>query len=145
MPIKATHFQLHELVCNHVYKKYGEQAWQFLDPRLIKTIDWIRDTFNKPITINDYHWKGTDTQSGVRCNICNLVKKKTDKGIVYMSGHQEGQAVDFSVKDMTAGEVRRWLKQHEDNLSYPIRLEDGVSWVHCDVRDAGQKVYIFNP
>ena len=62
-----------------------------------------------------------------------------------MSAHVEGQAVDFSVKGMTAAEVRKWLKQHEDRLPYPIRLEDGVKWVHCDVRDAGVKVYIFNP
>ena len=145
MPIKATHFQLHELVCKHIYEKYGEQAWQFLDPRLIETIDWIRDTFNKPIEINNYEWNGDDKQSGLRCNLCHLVKSKTDKGIVYMSAHNEGQAVDFSVNGMSAGEVRRWLKQHEDHLPYPIRLEDGVSWVHLDCRNTGQKVYIFKP
>lgn len=142
MPIKPQYFELHELVCDHIYKKYGEQAWQFLDPRLIITIDWIRKQLDKPITINDYHWKGTDTQSGVRCNICNLVKKKTDKGIVYMSGHQEGQAVDFSVKGMTAEAVRNWLAIQD--LPYSIRLEADVNWIHLDVRDAGQKIFTFN-
>jgi len=143
MTIKPQYFKLHELVCKHIYDKYGEQAWQFLDPRLIITIDWIRKQLNKPIEINNYHWGGVDTQSGVRCNMCKEVKSKTDKGQVYMSGHQEGQAVDFSVKGMTAEAVRNWLVSQD--LPYPIRLETGVTWVHLDVRDAGQQIYFFNP
>jgi len=143
MALKAKHFKLHELVCKHIYDKYGEQAWQFLDPRLIETIDWIREKLNKLIEINNYEFGGDDTQSGIRCNMCNLVKSKTDKGQVYMSAHNEGQAVDFSVKNMTAEAVRNWLVVQE--LLYPIRLEAGVKWVHLDCRDTGQKVYIFNP
>jgi len=143
MPLKAKYFKLHELVCKHIYDKYSEKAWQFLDPRLIITIDWIREYIDKPIYINNYYWNGNQTQSGIRCNICNLVKSKTDKGQVYMSAHIEGQAVDFSVKGMTAEAVRNWLVVQE--LPYPIRLEAGVTWVHLDVRNTGQKVYIFNP
>ena len=142
MTIKPRYFELHELVCKHVYDKYGKQAWQFLDPRLIVTIDWIRKQLDKPITINDYYWKGIDTQSGLRCNMCNITKSKTDKGEIYMSGHQEGQAVDFSVKGMTAEAVRNWLVSQE--LPYPIRLEADVEWIHLDVRDAGQKIFTFN-
>ena len=145
MAEKATYFILQELVCEHVYNKYGETAWQFLDPRLVLTLDWIRAEFDKPIEINTYHWGGRDTQSGLRCNLCDFVKKKTLKNKVYMSAHVEGQAADFSIKGMTAAEVRKWLKQHEDRLPYPIRLEDGVNWVHLDCRDVGVKVYIFNP
>ena len=146
MAIKAKHFNISELVCNHVFSKYGETSWQFLDPRLIITLDFIREEFNRPIEINNYYRGGHDTQSGLRCNLCTLVKEKTDAGKVYMSGHIEGQAADFSVEGMRAEEVRTWLKQHEDRLPYPIRLEAGVNWVHLDVRQVGNnKVYIFNP
>ena len=105
----------------------------------------MREDLNKPITINNYQWGGHDTQSGLRCNLCDLVKSKTLKNIVYLSAHIRAQAADFSVKGMTASEVRVWLKQHEDRLPYPIRLEKGVNWVHLDVIDTGVKVYIFNP
>ena len=151
MPIKAKHFQLHELVCKHIYDKYGQTAWQFIDPRLIKTMDWIWKKLaeekgeNPVIEINNYYWGGSDTQSGVRCNLCNLVKSKTDKGQVYMSAHITAQADDFSVKGMTAEEVRNWLVRNQDELPYPIRLESGVNWVHLDCRNTGQKIYIFNP
>ncbi len=145
MPIKTKYFALHELVCDHIYEKYGETAWQFIDPRLKITIDWIREKLDKPITINNYGFGGLDTQSGVRCNMCNLVKSKTDKGQVYMSAHCTSNAVDFSVEGMTAEEVRNWLVRNQEDLSYPIRLESGVDWVHLDCRDTGQKIYLFNP
>ena len=146
MAEKATYFQIHELTCKHTFDKYGEKSWQFLDPRLVLTLDFIRGEFNKPIEINNYYWGGHDTQSGLRCNLCTLVKKKTDAGKLYLSAHIQGMAADFSVKGMTANAVRTWLKQHEDRLPYPIRLEDGVNWVHIDVRQCNnEKVYIFNP
>jgi len=143
MPIKTKHFQLHELVCDHIYKKYGQQAWQFIDPRLKITIDWIREHISRPVYINNYEWGGSQTQSGVRCNLCQLVKTKTDKRQVYMSAHCTANAVDFSVKGMEAEAVRNWLVNQ--TLPYPIRLEAGVDWVHLDCRNAGQKVYFFNP
>ena len=143
---KAEHFRIEELVCKHVFGKYGETAWQFLDPRLVLTLDWIREDLDKPIEINNYYWGGHDTQSGLRCNLCTFVKDKTDAGKLYLSAHLQGMAADFSIEGMTANTVRKWLKQHEDRLPYPIRLEDGVNWVHIDVRSSNnEKVYIFNP
>ena len=146
--IKTKNFRLEELVCDHVFKKYGQTAWQFLDPRLIQTLNYIRDKINKPMEINNYYWGGGDSQSGLRCNLCHLVYIRTKKDMVYMSAHCEGQAIDFSTENLTADEVREWLIKHQEELPYPIRLEHGDyadHWVHLDVRDAGEKVYIFKP
>jgi len=145
MAIKAKFFQLHELVCNHIYKKYGKTAWQFFDPRIIITIDWIREHIDRPIYINNYEWGGNQTQSGIRCNLCQLAKMWTNLDKVRMSAHSTAQAFDFSVKGMTAEEVRNWLVRNQEDLPYPIRLEAGVNWVHLDCRNAGQKIYFFNP
>ena len=49
-----------------------------------------------------------------------------------MSAHQLGKAVDFNVKDKSAEEVRKLIKQNLDKFEYPIRLEEGTSWVHID-------------
>lgn len=145
MANKSKYFLLHELVCDHIYEKYGETAWQFIDEKAIITIDWIREKLDKPIYINNYEWGGGQTQSGVRCNICQLVKKWTDDNKVYMSAHITANAFDFSVKGMTAEEVRNWLVRNQEDLPYPIRLEAGVDWVHLDTRNTGQKIYFFNP
>jgi len=86
---------------------------------------------------------GHQTQSGVRCNLCRLVKDKTDNNEVYVSAHIQGQADDFSVKGMTADQVRRWIIEHKKDLPYNIRLEAYVKWIHMDCRDWGKKITFF--
>jgi hypothetical protein len=46
-------------------------------------------------------------------------------------------AVDFDVTGMKAEEVRKWIKDNQIFLPYPIRLEEDVNWVHLDVRSDG--------
>ena len=141
--MKAKHFKLFELVCPHVLAKYGERSWMFLDSRLILNLDTIRERLNKPIYVN----KGGLTQRGLRCPQCEIVKAKFEAGVLYMSAHTMGKAVDFDVERMTADEVRGWLAEHGSYLPYPIRVEKDVNWVHMDVfpnRD-NVKIYFFNP
>jgi len=137
------HFELQELVCPHVFKKYGDQCLQFLDPRLLKTLDIIREGIGKPIYINNWNIEGKDSQSGFRCIQCALVKKAIKDNTLYVSAHMEGQAVDFDIPGMTAEQVRAWIIAHQEILPYPVRLEADVSWVHLDVRETDQKVYLF--
>jgi hypothetical protein len=143
MAYRPQFFTLTELVCPEVYNKYGDMAWQFLDDKLLVTLDWIRRTLNKPITINTWHDGGDQTQSGLRCNLCSIVKDKTTAGELYLSAHMLGKAADFHVQDMDADEVRVWIAVNKANLPYPIRLEKNVSWVHLDVEDSGVKVGFF--
>jgi len=137
--MKAKYFTLKELVCPHVLQKYGEQAWMFLDDRLIINLDTIRERLNIPITVNT----GGLTQRGFRCPKCQIVKDKFEAGELYLSAHTMGKAVDFTVKDMDAEVVRLWLAKNGHLLPYPIRLESGVSWVHMDVFETEQHVYFF--
>lgn len=141
--MKAKHFTIKELVCPHVYQKYGERAWMFLDSRLILNLDTIRERLNRPITVNT----GSLTQRGLRCPQCQIVKDKIKAGELYMSAHTMGKAVDFDVEDMEADEVRLWLARYGGLLPYPIRLEKDVNWVHLDVfpNTENLKVYFFNP
>jgi hypothetical protein len=62
-----------------------------------------------------------------------------------MSAHLSGKGVDFDVQGLVAEEVREWIIKYKTLWPYPIRLENGVSWVHLDVYDAGENVYLFNP
>lgn len=135
------YFGLKELVCPHVYDKFREFAWQFLDPRLLDTLLVIREKIGKPIVVNNWAKGGSLTQRGLRCNICPLVKEKTALEKVYMSAHNQGMAVDFNVVGMSVKQAHEWLKKNQILLPYPIRLEeiDGVNRVHIDVRSDGFK------
>lgn len=141
----STYFNIKELVCPDIYNKFGEQSWMFIDNKLIETLDIVREKILcRPMVINNWAAGGGYTQRGLRCNICQLVKIKTDIGRIYMSAHNFGKAIDATVQGMTAQEARNLIIKNKILLPYPIRLEDGVSWLHLDVYDMNKgKVYLF--
>lgn len=134
------YFDIEELVCDHIYEKWGEKAWQFLDTDFLHCLLVIRrDILKKPMYCNG----NTAKQRGLRCNRCKLVK---DKNSVYLSSHILGKAGDFTVKDMSASVARLIIKDHQAMLPCNIRLEDNVSWLHIDVLPQygiEDKVYFF--
>ena len=144
MIITPKYFSLDELVCEHVYNKYGKFAWCFFDTKLLITLDTIRDRIGKPIYVNNWQIHGDYSQRGLRCPQCQIVKDKAEAGILYMSAHTLGKAVDFDVEGLTGEEMRLWIVAKQNWWPYHIRLEKGVSWVHLDTYDwSEQKVYMF--
>lgn len=142
------YFGIKELVCPHVYERWGEKAWQFLDDKLLENLLFIRKGIGKPIVVNNWANGGEYSQRGLRCNCCILVREKTDLRKVYLSQHIFGKAVDFHVVGMDAEEVRRWIKVHASELPYACRLEEGVgvSWVHLDtMNNSDDRVLSFHP
>lgn len=156
------YFDLEELVCPHVSAQFGEMAWQFLDDRLLQTLYIIRKGIDRPTFVNDWATGGSFSQRGLRCNICELVKSKTEADKVYMSAHNQGEAVDFHVQGMSANDVRLWIVKNQVLLPHPIRLEvgfnprglsdtairqriatDTMTWVHLDLRGEGQRITYF--
>lgn len=126
------YFNIKELVCDHTYNKFGESSWQFLDTKLLHTLLVLRrDLFQCPMVIN---YKG-HYQRGLRCNICNLVKDKTNRGNIYLSAHCLGKALDISMATISGAKARELIKKYQHILPYPVRIEKNVNWLHIDVRD----------
>lgn len=134
------YFKIEELVCNHIYDKWKDVAWQFLDTDYLHALLVIRkDILKSPMTCNHDSAK----QRGMRCNRCELVRHKPS---VYLSAHILGKAGDFTVSRMTAEEARQKIKSNAHLLPCNIRIEGGVSWLHIDVLPQSgvtQKVYEF--
>lgn len=135
----SKYFDVRELVCPHVYNTFGQYSWTFLDDRLLETLLVIREALGRPITVNNWHTGGALSQRGLRCNVCRLVKEKTDMEKVYLTAHTQGTGIDFDVQGMSAQSVREWLLHNQDLLPRPIRLEAGVTWVHLDLRNDGSE------
>ena len=133
-------FQVRELVCDHTFSKWGERSWQVLDTDYLACLLVIRrDILQVPMTCNhdDAH------QRGLRCNMCELVKEKTRN---YISSHILGKTGDFTCKGLTAEQARQRIITNAHQLPCPIRLEDGVSWLHFDVLpqyDIKAQIYVF--
>ena len=138
------YFDIEELVCRHVYSRFGEKAWDFFDRRLLEVLLFVREGIGKPIYVNNWQIGGSLSQRGIRCNVCALVQEKSRLEKVYMSTHLQGNGIDFDVKGMTAEEVRRWIYANRVMLPHKVRLESDVTWVHLDTRNySNEKVLYF--
>lgn len=141
----SKYFKTTELVCPHVYERFGESAWNYFDIRLLEVLLWLRVALGLPITIND--WRAGKTQRGLRCNLCQIVKEKIR---AYLSSHIFGKGIDFDVKGMNAHDVRQWINDHKSELPHNIRLEvlcngKEITWVHLDVcNETSEKIVYFN-
>lgn len=139
-------FKGFELVCPHIYKRFGEAALFQLDVRLLEVLLWIRKGLGLPMTINTWKAGGNLSQRGMRCNLCEKVK---EKDYAYLSAHTFGQGVDFNVNGMDAKDVRKWIDDNKGSLPHPIRLErkcngKETTWVHLDIRnETSDKIVYF--
>lgn len=138
----SKYFKIQELVSEAVYKKYGEKSWEFIDYRLIKVLDLLREHFNKPITVNNWCFGGNLHQRGLRANKDELVANKKD---YYISQHCLGKAVDFNIKGLSAQEVYDEILKNKDKFYLISRVEnikDTPTWVHIDVANIdGFKIF----
>lgn len=126
------YFKIQELVCPHVFAKYGEISWRFLSTLYLHTLLVLRTKILKvPLVCNTKML----TQRGLRCNLCDIVQEKTDADIVYLSAHHLGIGGDLSSPEMTAEEMRQKIEEKQDLLPYPVRIEDDVTWLHIDCYD----------
>lgn len=122
-------FDVSELVCPHTFARFGERSWQFFDTATLNTLLVLRaKILCVPMTINN----SESTQRGLRCNLCSIVKGQKKQ---YLSAHLMGKGFDIVSNEMTAQEMRDKIFENADKLPVPIRIEDGVSWLHFDTFD----------
>lgn len=126
------YFSLKELVSESVYKRYGEFAWAFFDPRLFDVLVWLREGTGVPLVCNTKQLQ----QRGYRENTCQIVRDKTRDGQMYCSAHMLGKGVDLSSGAMSAKDMRKWIRANVCSCPWPIRIENDKSaptWLHIDV------------
>ncbi len=141
----SRYFDLRELVSKPVYQKYGSFAWAAFDSRLLDVIVWLREGLGIPLVCNNWAQGGQHQQRGLRENTCKIVADKTKDRQIYLSGHNLGKGVDLSSGQMSARDIRKWIRANIDSCPWPIRLEDDKSaptWVHVDTMNNTDKKLI---
>lgn len=145
------YFKIQELVGPNVYNKYGNESWFVFETNALYCLLLMREGINKPFNINNWFKGGIYSQRGYRDNTQKILKYKTDKRQLYLSGHILGNAFDFVVKGMVSEDVRDWIIKHQDIFPCKIRLEHKkngtpINWVHFDNNDfeKNPKIYLFN-
>lgn len=136
------YFNIKELVSSNVYKKYGDDSVELLDPIALKVLENVREILDVPLICNNWAVGGNRNYCGYREPECTIGTKG--------SFHRKGQGFDLISKYMTAAEMRDKLEQNQDKLIYPIRVEKWdnkgeINWLHIDVspNTHGKKLYFF--
>lgn len=145
---KCKYFAIHELVCKHVYDKFGEKAWEFFDKDFLEDLDTIREILGVPVVINTWKKGGQYSESGNRCPKCSIVAKKIQAGQLYMSMHNLFGAMDMKPKGMTIKEAVKKVQDNAHRLKTINRIEDPnvtTSWLHVDKKGHGNGIRIFIP
>ena len=148
--MKSKYFKITELVCKHTHDRFKDNAWMFIDEKLVETLDILKEKIfpNNRIIINNWNAGGKYSQRGLRCNICDEAKTKTTKNTHYLSAHCLGKGTDMTIEGISAPEARKIIEKNQVLLPYPIRLESdklAPTWVHLDVYNngTGKKVTYF--
>ncbi len=133
---KCTYFNIKELVSQSVYNDRGEKAWQLFDPRLLLTIDLLREHYG-PITINDWSSGHHNESRGLRTPASPYYST--------FSQHTHGKAFDLIFHDIFASQVRVDLFAHATTprFIHITSVEMAVDWLHIDVRNC-DRILKFN-
>lgn len=126
--MKSKYFEIHELVPRALYRKYKEQAWKYVDVRLIESIDTLKEHFNLgTMTINNYEFGGNREWSGIRTS--------DSPWYSLTSQHSFANAFDIVFSHYTAEEVRNYIINNRDLFPHINGLELEIDWVHIDIRN----------
>lgn len=139
----SKHFDIQEFVGKPIFDRYMANSKWFIDPKLIAIAEFIREEFELPMTINNWHRGGKFQERGYRV-------PTTETGARY-SQHKFGRAIDFNIKGIPPQEVAEWIKASFATLKGLglTTIENPVAtptWNHIDVRWTGMnELLVVNP
>lgn len=128
----TANISLQELVPKEVWLAEKEMAARHVDARLPVILERIRALCGgKTMTLNDWSYGGRFNYRGYRQPNCPIGALK--------SMHKQGKAADFTIKGMTADQVRQVIRENAAELMQLglTRMEIGITWVHIDLKTTG--------
>lgn len=131
------YFTVEEIVSKEVYELLGDEAIKLFDVEALEVLEDVREILGVPLTCNNWNIGGNRNYSGYRDLNCKIGAPK--------SAHKTGQAFDLISSKMSAHDMRECIKACEHMLRHNIRIEDGVDWLHIDVKNkTSNKIIMFN-
>ncbi|MCP3681981.1 MAG: hypothetical protein GY861_04750 [bacterium] len=142
-----------QVVPPSMWERWGVQALDKMDQRILEFIDEFRKDCGVPLTANDWSWGGRFTQRGVRdVNQYGTYEKMEAS----RSDHITGRAIDLVSSKLSGNELRLVFIKHKDKYfeKYGInfievgQLSNGsaMSWFHAGINiNQGQGVQYWSP
>lgn len=124
------HFKIEELFPPEAIKLFGSNCYQYMDSRILWTIDSLREWLDLPIYINI-------PSSGLFQRGFRLEPVKAK-----YSPHLFGRAVDFNIEGFSDEKTQNLIKDNFGKvtaLRFITRIEDGTKgWTHIDCVNTGK-------
>lgn len=119
-----------------------DRAQYLLNPRLIDTLQALRDQLATPITINDWHSGGKFKYSGLRPLRATIGARQ--------SMHKTGNAADLKFSGIAPEKVYFHILNNADKYPYISRMEAvdyTPTWLHieCGYDPREGDIVIFKP
>ena len=127
----SENFYLDEFIQPNIYKKFKAKSIWFLDIRLIRIAQLLRDITGRAVTINNWYTGGSYKDSGLRMLSGGI-------GATY-SQHRYGRAIDVKVEGLTISELLDVIVDNEQafrnaGLTTIEDIKYTPTWMHLDVR-----------
>ena len=142
---QVKNFKLYDFVPRDVYRQRGSKAWQFLDPRLLYTVDKLHDYFGTRTTVNNWFDKTRCIQS--ESDIEKILQEPTtyqyrgfrppwSKVGPSLCQQRFGRGAEVEFDGISAETVRKEIlaNQTHDSFMYITVLEEGSEVLYLDVR-----------
>lgn len=130
----SNNFDTRELVPQSIWETYGSNSRQFIDPRLVYLLEFVRYHFKSPVAINTWMWGGKYQERGYRAPESLTGASK--------SQHKFGRAADIAIKGLTSQQIyTRILDKKELFMEAGLTTLEDIrftpTWVHMDIRWTG--------
>jgi hypothetical protein len=129
----SKNFILQEFIDPEIYQIKKEKSIELIDRRIVLVAQLIKEIFDVPVMINNWHEGGGYKESGLR-------KFLTKTGAPF-SQHKYGRAADLKIEGWDDYEkVRDVIRDYWDNLRVLglTTIETGTpTWLHIDCRFTG--------
>ena len=138
---KPKYFKAHEFLSEAEHNRNGGYYLNnIMDGRILAIADELRARYGST-TINNYKYGGIRRWSGIRTPDSEWYEPR--------SQHSFGRAIDCVFSGITAEEVRADIRKRGievfSHITDSVTIEDGVNWLHVDVRNNKKGVNFFNP
>lgn len=139
--VKLTdNFTIHEFVPKSVYERFGNKSIWFIDIRIVRICQFLRDYIDRPLKINDWHIGGSFQNSGFRLSDETVGSP--------MSQHKYGRAADIKIEGFSTDEIHEAILNNWGELSAIglTTLEKAIktpTWCHLDTRYTGMSSIFF--
>lgn len=135
----------YEIVDKATFDKYGSFSYTFIDERILRLAQWLREQLGE-VACNDWYWGGKYDSRGFR--------QSTNDDHSPYSPHARGTALDLKFTNFKSSYVREYIEKHWEDIKKVtgltcLKIERNkkgvpITWVHIHTGNYEEGLHYFD-